>query len=66
MDKGYSEGVPCPDGLVRAVNQNLHASFAVLCTDFENVRLNLCTALRPNLKELGVERGGSRTENPNI
>ena len=66
MNKGCIGGVPCPDGLVRAEDQKLHVSFAVLCTDFKNVGSNLCTALRPNLRELGGGGGreGSRTENP--
>ena len=50
--------MPCPDGLVRGGDQKLHVSFAVLCTDFENVRRNLCTALRPNLRELRLRAGG--------
>ena len=69
MNEGCNEGVSCPDGLVRAGDQKLHASFAVLSTDFENVGLNLCTALRLNLRELeggGGGGGGRRTENPKI
>ena len=61
MGGGGGGGVPCPDGLIRAGahkylragDQKLHVSFPVLCTDFEKVGSNLCTALIPNLRELG-------------
>ena len=70
MDKGCNGGVPCSDGLVRARahkylrgwGSKTHVSFPVLCTDFENVGSNLCTALKPNLREVGGGGGGRGEE----
>ena len=58
MDKGCNGGVPCPDGLVRAGDQKLHVSFAVLCIDFENVRRKFVYCSKTQFKGAGGGGGG--------